>query len=95
MWDDTPLDLFFTYDAFHEAAAERRRTVPFARTTIEVLAPEHLAVCKVVYNRPRDWVDIGAMLQAGAPLDVAEALRWVGRIAGTRIPATSVSWGHC
>jgi len=79
-WDQTPIDLFFAYDAFHEAAARHRRTVPFASSTITILAPEHLVVCKVVYNRPKDWIDIEAMLAAGAVIDVAEVARWTGRI---------------
>ncbi len=82
MWDDTPIDLFFSYDAFHDAAEAARRTVPFADRTIAVLSPEHLIVCKVVFNRPRDWVDIDAMLATGLALDVAEIMRWIGRIAG-------------
>jgi Nucleotidyl transferase AbiEii toxin, Type IV TA system len=82
MWDETPIDLFFAYDAFHDTAAAARRTVPFADSNIPVLAPEHLVVCKTVYNRPRDWVDIDAILDAGVALDVAEVLRWTGRIAG-------------
>jgi hypothetical protein len=86
MWDDTPIDLFFAYDAFHDAAAAARRTVPFATTTIPILAPEHLAVCKVVFDRPKDWVDIDAMLAADVTLDAAEVLRWVGRITGDRDP---------
>ena len=32
MWDRTPIDMFFAYDAFHDAAAAARRTVPFADT---------------------------------------------------------------
>ncbi len=86
MWDHTPIDLFFAYDPFHDAAAGARRTVPFATTTIPVLAPEHLVVCKVVFDRPKDWVDIDAMLNADVALDAAEVLRWVGRIAGDRDP---------
>ena len=86
MWDDTPIDLFFAYDAFHDAAATACRTVPFAETTIAILAPEHLVVCKVVFNRGRDWVDIAAMLDADVALDAAEILRWVGRIAGDTDP---------
>ncbi len=53
MWDGTPIDMFFAYDAFHDAAAADRRTVPFATTVIPILAPEHLVVCKVVFDRPR------------------------------------------
>jgi hypothetical protein len=82
MWDNTPIDLFFAYDPFHDAAAAARRIVPFAESSIPILAPEHLVVCKVVFDRPKDWVDIDAMIAAGAVLDVAEILRWVGRIAG-------------
>ena len=86
MWDHTPIDLFFAYDAFHAAAAVARRRVPFAEQAIWILAPEHLVVCKVVFNRPRDWVDIDAMLTADVVLDVAEVLRWVGRITGDEDP---------
>ena len=85
-WDTTPIDLFFAYDAFHEAAAAARRVVPFAETTIPILAAEHLTVCKTVFNRAQDWVDIDAMLAADTAIDVAEVLRWVGRIAGDEDP---------
>ena len=86
MWDETPIDLFFAYDAFHEAAAAARQRVPFADTTTPILSAAHLMVCKVVFNRPRDWVDIDAMLGYDEPLDVAEVMRWVGRVAGDRDP---------
>ena len=85
-WDDTPVDLFFAYDAFHDAAAASRRLVPFSATNIWILAPEHLVVCKVVFDRPKDWVDIDAMRELGTTLDGAEILRWVGRIAGDDDP---------
>lgn len=82
LWDATPIDLFFNYDAFHDAAAMGRQVVPFAETAIPILAVDHLVVCKVVFGRPRDWVDIDAIVVAETPIDVAEVLRWVGRIAG-------------
>jgi hypothetical protein len=81
-WDETPIDMFFSYDAFHDAAAVARRTVPFAGGSIQVLSPEHLMVCKVVFNRPKDWIDLDAMLAGGAALDASEVLRWVARIVG-------------
>ena len=86
MWDSTPLDLFFAYDAFHDAAALARRTVPFAATEIPILAVEHLVVCKVVFDRPKDWVDIDAIVAAGTFVDVAEVLRWIGRTVGDDDP---------
>ncbi len=85
-WDSTPLDLFFAYDAFHDAAASARRIVPFADGTIPILSPEHLFVCKAVFNRSKDWVDLEAMLDLDPGLDAAEVLRWVGRIAGDTDP---------
>jgi hypothetical protein len=86
MWDTTPIDLFFSYDSFHEAAGAARKVVPFGRGTIPILAAEHLIVCKAVFNRPKDWVDIEAMLPGVNDLDVAEVLRWVARIAGDEDP---------
>jgi hypothetical protein len=82
LWDEIPIDIFFAYDAFHGAAAKARHAVPFADATIPILAADHLVVCKVIYNRPRDWVDIEAMLVGGADVSAAEVLRWVARIAG-------------
>jgi len=38
MWDSTPIDLFFSYDAFHDAAREARRQVPFGEGTIPILS---------------------------------------------------------
>jgi hypothetical protein len=86
LWDATPIDLFFAYDPFHDAAGRARRTVPFAGGTIPILAPEHLLVCKVIFDRPRDWVDVDAVLADEVALDAAEILRWVGRIAGDTDP---------
>jgi hypothetical protein len=85
-WDETPIDLFFSYDTFHDAAAVGRRTVPFADTTISILGPEHLVVCKAVFNRPKDWVDIDAIVHDDVALDAAEVLRWVARLAGDTDP---------
>jgi hypothetical protein len=86
MWDATPIDLFFSYDAFHDAAGAARHSVPFGDGTIPILAADHLIVCKAIFNRPKDWVDIDAMLAAGVDVDGAEVLRWVGRIAGDEDP---------
>ncbi len=34
-----------------------------------------------MFDRPRDWVDIEAMVEARA-IDLDEAIRWVGEMAG-------------
>jgi hypothetical protein len=86
MWGRTPIDLFFSYDRFHDAADRDAVDVPFADRVIRVLSAEHLAVCKVVFDRPKDWIDIDAMIALGSLVDAAEVLRWVGRIAGDDDP---------
>ena len=86
MWDITPVDLFFSYDPFHDAADRDAIQVPFADNTIRILSSTHLTVCKAVFDRPKDWIDIEAMLTIGSYIDSAEALRWVGRIVGDEDP---------
>ena len=82
-WDRTPVDLFFAYDAFHDHAATRVRMVPFGNITIPVLAPEDLLVCKTVFDRRKDWIDIDQILALTAgDLDVDDVRRWVTRIVG-------------
>jgi hypothetical protein len=86
MWDATPIDLFFSYDPFHDAAGAARQVVPFGTGSIPILAAEHLIVAKAVFNRPKDWVDIEAIVTTDAEIDAAEVLRWVARIAGDEDP---------
>ena len=82
-WGTTPVDLFFAYDAFHFHAAQRVRRVPFGADSILVLAPEDLLVCKVVFNRRKDWIDIEQMLLLTAGgLDVDDVRRWVTALVG-------------
>ena len=64
-WDDTPIDLFFNYEAIHERAARNRRSVPFEGEQIPVLGPVELALFKAMFDRTRDWADIEAMAAAG------------------------------
>ncbi|MDZ7732634.1 MAG: hypothetical protein U5R31_05495 [Acidimicrobiia bacterium] len=80
-----PIDLSFT-TRFHDAAEQGTVEVPFADTTARGSVADHLTVCKAVFDRPRDWVDIEAMLAQGTTLDAAEVLRWTGRICGDDDP---------
>jgi len=81
-WGPYKVDLFFSTIALHDAMAGRLRRVPFADRTIPILAPEHLIVCKAIFNRAKDWVDIESMVGDNPDLDVEEARRWVAAIAG-------------
>lgn len=72
-WDDTPVDLFLDYAPLHAQAARGSRTVPFAGRQLRVLGPVELVLFKALFDRPKDWVDIAAVVEAGA-LD-ADAVR--------------------
>ena len=72
-WDDTPIDVFFAAHPFHLAAGQRSRAVDFDGTLIRVLAADDLAVFKVLFDRPKDWVDIATMIDSGT-LDVATVI---------------------
>lgn len=79
-WHRTPIDIFFANDPFHDAMRERLRRVPFGQARIPILAPEHLMLCKVAFDRPKDWLDIEQMLVLDPDLDRAELERWLERI---------------
>jgi hypothetical protein len=85
-WDRNPIDLFFSYDPFHDAMRRDARKVPFNDETIPVLSPEHLAVCKAMFDRPKDWLDIEQILVATDPLDVREIEAWLERMVGAGNP---------
>ena len=81
-WDGSYLDVFFATLELHFEMAERARVVRFGPVDIPILAPEHLIVCKAVFDRPKDWLDIVEMLRWGTEVDAALALAWVGEILG-------------
>jgi hypothetical protein len=85
-WGENPVDLFFAHDPFHWEMRKAVRRAPFAGTTIPILAPEHLAVCKAVFDRPKDWLDIEQMLLATDELDVDEIEGWLERMVGRDDP---------
>jgi hypothetical protein len=85
-WGNTPIDLFFAYDPLHEAMRRARRSAPFGDTKIPILAPEHLLVCKAIFNRPKDWLDIEQMLVCVEELDTDEVRGWLDRIVGAVDP---------
>ena len=87
-WGRTPLDLFYAYDPIHDAMARQARRVPFAGGEIPILSPEHLLVCKVVFDRAKDWIDIEQMLTVVDHLDVPQVDADLIRLAGADDPRT-------
>jgi hypothetical protein len=81
-WGRTPLDLFFAYDAIHEAMQRDARVAPFGEDRLPILAPEHLLVCKTVFDRPKDWLDLEQVVVCVEDLDAQEIRTWLARIVG-------------
>ncbi|HEY7933558.1 MAG TPA: hypothetical protein VID48_07010 [Solirubrobacteraceae bacterium] len=81
LWDATPIDLFFSVLPFHDEVERNVRYVSFGNRTIPVLDCAGLAVFKAMFARPRDWVDIEAMVEARS-FDVEEVSRWIREIVG-------------
>lgn len=81
-WGDNAVDLFFSYDPIHDEMRRQARRAPFGGVTVSILSPEHLAVCKAMFDRRKDWLDIEQMLYATDELDVGEIEGWLKRMAG-------------
>ena len=85
-WGRNAVDLFFSNDELHAEMQRGARRVPFGQATLQILAPEHLAVCKAMFDRPKDWLDIEQMLVATDPIDLGEIERLLERMVGADDP---------
>jgi hypothetical protein len=85
-WGRNAVDLFFSNDEFHGEMQRGARRVPFGQATLSILSPEHLAVCKAMFDRTKDWLDIEQMLVATDPIDLAEIERLLERMVGADDP---------
>jgi hypothetical protein len=79
-WAGSYLDVFFATTDLHLEMAQLARMVRFGPVDIPILAPEHLIVCKAIFDRPKDWLDIEEILLWGTEVDAARTLHWVGEI---------------
>lgn len=84
-WDPVPeIDLFFSTVPFHDACQERARRVPFDGGEIAVLSAEDLAICKIAFNREKDWRDLWQMAATqGESFDLAYIRGWLTEMFGT------------
>ena len=88
-WDETPVDLFLSNHPFHDEAQRRVRQVPFAGVEdLPVLACEDLAVFKAFFARPKDAVDIAAMVEAEA-IDPGLLVAVVADLLGAAHPSVA------
>ncbi|MGH9138930.1 MAG: hypothetical protein ACRD0G_18110 [Acidimicrobiales bacterium] len=82
-WGQIPVDVYYAYDPFHEAMQRDARDLPYGEPLLPFLSPEHLAACKAIFDRPKDWLDLDQMLFALDEFDSAEALHWVEHVVGS------------
>ncbi|MDE3070088.1 MAG: nucleotidyl transferase AbiEii/AbiGii toxin family protein [Acidobacteriota bacterium] len=83
LWGDTFIDVFLANTAFHESMAGRVQRQPFGGREIPVLSIEDLLVCKVLFDRPKDWLDMEAVADTRAgELDTSYVVRWLEGFLG-------------
>jgi hypothetical protein len=67
------IDLFFSFNDYHGDVLNRAVVKPFLydgkRYAIPFLSADDLVVFKISFGRPKDWVDIQAMVRAGTTID--------------------------
>lgn len=85
-WGPNAVDLFFAYAPIHDEMRKQARRVPFGGVTVSILSPEHLAVCKAMFDRRKDWLDIEQMLIATDEPNVSAIERWLSRMVGDDDP---------
>lgn len=79
-WGNTYVDLFLANTDFHAAMAERVQRQPFGEATIPVLSIEDLLICKALFDRSKDWVDIEAVAKTRrGDLDRPYITGWLDR----------------
>lgn len=61
LWGDTFIDLFLANTSFHASMSSRVEHQPFGSAQIPVLSIEDLLICKVLFDRPKDWLDLEAV----------------------------------
>lgn len=82
-WDGIILDVFFATFEFLDEAGRRVERVPFNGRMIPILSAEDLTICKVTFNRPKDWLDLERLVALRSDtFDFAYAHQWLRSILG-------------
>ena len=80
-WGRTPIDLFFRASDFHDGVEQRVVVHDFGNTQLPFLSALDLAVFKALFDRPKDWLDITAMRDAGA-IEIADVAGMLHDLVG-------------
>lgn len=82
---EVALDLFVPQHRFHDELQASAEPAPFVGREIPIVSATHLTVLKSMFGRPKDWVDISSMLDAGS-VDTKAALAWTAELLGDEGP---------
>ena len=93
-WGGSYLDLFFATLDLHREMAERRARSSSVPCRSRSSRPEHLIVCKAVFDRPKDWVDIEEMVARGPRSTRSKSCAGSRRSSGEARRSTR-AWGCC
>jgi hypothetical protein len=81
-WEGSYLDVFFATLDLHREMETSSREVTFGPVHIPILSPEHLIVCKAIFDRPKDWVDIEEIVGWGTEVEGEMVLGWIDELLG-------------
>lgn len=73
------VDGFISFHAFHEEVRRRIQEVRLLGHPIPILSAEDLVLFKVLFDRPKDWLDI-ANMAAARSLDRDYVRRWAAEL---------------
>lgn len=81
------VDVFVAFDEYHEAVLAHRARVEMLGRPAWILSAEDTVIFKVLFDRPKDWVDLERLvaLRAGT-LDVPYLERWLSHWLGELDP---------
>ncbi len=89
-WGGSRIDLFFSFDPFHDSVARRTREEDFQGSRIPVLSGEDIVIFKVTFDRPGDWEDIREVAKLNRDtLDMGYMKNWLQEILSPDDPRIS------
>jgi hypothetical protein len=75
------IDFFVSFHRYHDKVRSRVLHVDLRGLKIPVLSAEDLLIFKVLFSRPKDWVDVTNLIAArGAGLDPGYIEHWIGEL---------------
>jgi hypothetical protein len=75
------IDFFVSFHRYHDEVKSRTVTGDLRGFKIPILSAEDLLIFKVLFSRPKDWLDVTNLIAArGVGLDRSYIERWLGEL---------------